>query len=255
MKKSFFIAHGAPTIFLEDNDYTRSLKKFKDENPELKKLVLMSAHFESKTTKVSLSEQYETMYDFQGFPQELYEVHMETQGDPILGNHVLDLLHLAKLDAEPISTRPLDHGAWTLLKLIDPENTLKVVLMSIDPFALPGELIKIGQALRNLDDETAFIFSGGLVHNLGWLSFSGQIQPQALRFWAWLNTTMLTKDTKELLDYKKQPDASLAVPRPEHFAGIFCVYGTIDDKGSVSLKQHMFQYGTLSLDYYVFTKN
>jgi 4,5-DOPA dioxygenase extradiol len=127
--------------------------------------------------------------------------------------------------------------------------------MSIDPFGSPDELIKIGQALRNLDDETAFIFSGGLVHNLAWLSFSGQIEPQAHRFWVWLNTTLLAKDTEGLLHYQKQTDAALAVPRPEHFAGIFCVYGTIDDKGSVSLIKHMFQYGTLSLDYYVFTKN
>lgn len=252
MKKSFFMAHGAPTIYLEDNPFTQKLKQFKHEHPEITKLVIMSAHFEAPTTLVSTALSYETMYDFGGFPKELYEVKMPTSGDPILGQQVIDLLTKAGLSAKATQNRPLDHGAWTLLKLIDPESTLKVVLMSINPFEDPKTLIKIGQALKDLDDETAFIFSGGLVHNLGWLGYGEKPEPQALRFWTWLDQAIQSKDTEGLIRYTLQPDARLAVPRPEHFAGIFSVYGTIKDKGSVTLHAHMFQYGTLSLDYYEF---
>ncbi len=246
------MAHGAPTIYLEDNAYTQKLKQFKQENPEITRLVIMSAHFESEITKVSTALRYETLYDFGGFPKELYEVKMATVGDPALGNQVLGLLKKADLNAIETTNRALDHGAWTLLKMIDPENTLKTVLMSIHPFEDPSSLMKIGQALRHLDDQTAFIFSGGLVHNLGWLTFGEQPEPQALRFWTWLDQAIQSKNTSALLDYKKQPDARLAVPRPEHFAGLFSVYGTMDDKGSVTLLSHLFQYGTLSLDYYEF---
>jgi 4,5-DOPA dioxygenase extradiol len=252
MKKSFFMAHGAPTIYLEDNDFTRKLKRFKQENPEITRVVIMSAHYESEITKVSTATRYETMYDFGGFPRELYEVKMPTIGDPVLGQQVISLLTKAGLKAAETTNRPLDHGAWTLLKLIDPENTLKAVLMSINPFEDPVELMKIGQALRELDDQTAFIFSGGLVHNLGWLTFGETPEPQAERFWTWLDHAIRSKDTASLIAYKTQKDARLAVPRPEHFAGIFSVYGTMDDKGSVNLLSHMFQYGTLSLDYYEF---
>ena len=252
MKKSFFMAHGAPTIYLEDNTFTQKLKQFKHENPEITRVVIMSAHFESEITKVSTALHYETMYDFGGFPKELYQVKMPTVGDPALGQQVLDLLKAAGLKAVETTNRPLDHGAWTLLKLIDPDNTLKVVLMSVNPFEDPSELMKIGKALCDLDDQTAFIFSGGLVHNLGWLTFGDQPEPQAQRFWTWLNQAILDKDTEALINYKKQPDARLAVPRPEHFAGIFSVYGTMEGKGSVSLLSHQFQYGTLSLDYYAF---
>jgi len=252
MKKSFFMAHGAPTIYLEDNSFTQNLKNFKKENPEITQLVIMSAHFESEVIKVSTSTSYETMYDFGGFPSELYEVKMPTKGNPILGKQVLDLLDKADLKAQAIETRPLDHGAWTLLKLIDPENTLSVVLMSISPFDEPSHLMKIGKAMTGLDDQTAFIFSGGLVHNLGWLGYGEKPEPRALRFWTWLDHAIQNKDTNALLDYKSHQDARLAVPRPEHFAGIFSVYGTMDVKGSVSLLSHLFQYGTLSLDYYVF---
>ena len=252
MKKSFFMAHGAPTIYLEENVFTQKLKQFKQENPEITKLVIMSAHFESEIIKVSTALRYETLYDFGGFPKELYEVKMATVGDPALGHQVLGLLSKADLNAVETTNRALDHGAWTLLKLIDPENTLKVVLMSIHPFEDPSTLMKIGQALRPLDDQTAFIFSGGLVHNLGWLTFGEQPEPQALRFWTWLDQAIQSKNTPDLLDYKKQPDARLAVPRPEHFAGLFSVYGTMEDKGSVTLLSHLFQYGTLSLDYYEF---
>lgn len=252
MKKSFFIAHGAPTIYLEDNVFTQKLKQFKQDHPELTRLVTMSAHFESEITKVSTASRYDTMYDFGGFPKELYEVKMKTQGDPQLGRQVLSLLNQAGLKAVETTNRPLDHGAWTLLKLIDPQDTLKVVLMSIHPFEDPKTLMKIGETLRGLDDQTAFIFSGGLVHNLGWLTFNDQPEPQALRFWTWLDKSIQSKDTAALIEYKKQPDARLAVPRPEHFAGIFSVYGTMEDKGSVSLHEHLFQFGTLSLDFYEF---
>jgi 4,5-DOPA dioxygenase extradiol len=252
MKKSFFMAHGAPTIYLEDNPFTQKLKQFKHDYPEITKLVIMSAHYESPITTVSTATHYETMYDFGGFPKELYEVKMPTLGDPILGQQVIELLTKAGLSAKATQSRPLDHGAWTLLKLIDPENTLKVVLMSIHPFEDPQTLMRIGEALRGLDEQTAFIFSGGLVHNLGWLGYGEKPEPQALRFWTWLDSAIQAKDTVSLTQYNKQQDARLAVPRPEHFAGIFSVYGTMDDKGSVKLLSHMFQYGTLSLDYYEF---
>jgi len=255
MKKSFFMAHGAPTIYLEDNDFTRKLKQFRTDHPELTRLVIMSAHFESEITKVSTASRYDTMYDFGGFPKELYEVKMKTQGDPELGRQVIGLLNQAGLKAVETTNRPLDHGAWTLLKLIDPTDTLKVVLMSINPDEDPSKLIKIGQALRGLDDQTAFIFSGGLVHNLGWLTFGETPEPQALRFWTWLDKAIQSKDTAALVNYTAQPDARLAVPRAEHFAGIFSVYGTMDDKGSVTLHRHQFQYGTLSLDYYEFNND
>jgi len=255
MIKSFFIAHGAPTIYLEDNAFTQKLKHFKADHPELTRLVIMSAHFESEITKVSTASKYDTMYDFGGFPKELYEVKMKTQGDPDLGHQVLRLLNQAGLKAVETTNRPLDHGAWTLLKLIDPQDSLKVVLMSINPFEDPATLMKIGQALNGLDDQTAFIFSGGLVHNLGWLTFGDQPEPQALRFWTWLDKAIQSQDTAALVGYKMQPDARLAVPRPEHFAGIFSVYGTMECKGKVTLHEHLFQYGTLSLDYYEFKKD
>lgn len=254
MKKAFFIAHGAPTIYLDENDYTQSLKNFKQDNPEIKKLVLMSAHFESPINRVSTSTTYETMYDFGGFPKELYEVKMETKGDPSLAKQVLTLLDQGGLKANAIDDRPLDHGAWTLLKLIDPQNTLPVVLMSVNPFEEPQQLMKIGEAFRSLSDDTAFIFSGGLVHNLGWLGYGDQAEPKALRFWTWIDQAIQDKDTQALLNYTSQIDAKLAVPRPEHFIGIFSVYGFMSDQDQVHLLSHMFQFQTLSLDYYAFIR-
>ncbi len=252
MKKAFFMAHGAPTIYLEDNDYTQTLKKFRKDHPEIKRLVLMSAHFESQIIQVSTSINYETMYDFGGFPKELYEVKMETKGDPNLGRDVLSLLDKAGLKAKATQDRPLDHGAWTLLKLIDPQNTLSVVLMSVNPFEEPQQLMKIGETFRSLSDDTAFIFSGGLVHNLGWLGYGDQADPKALRFWTWLDQAIQNKDSQALINYKSQVDAKLAVPRPEHFIGLFSVYGFSKDQDQVHLLSHMFQFQTLSLDYYAF---
>jgi 4,5-DOPA dioxygenase extradiol len=88
MMPSYFFAHGAPSIVLEDNEYTQLLKNFKDHTPRPKAIVLFSAHWEESVQTVSAAETYETIYDFGGFQDELYEDDLSGQSDRSLSEHV-----------------------------------------------------------------------------------------------------------------------------------------------------------------------
>lgn len=80
MMPSLFIAHGAPSLALEENAYTEFLQKLGQELPKPKAIVLFSAHWESTTQLVSSVANYETIYDFGGFQPELYQIKYPAQG-------------------------------------------------------------------------------------------------------------------------------------------------------------------------------
>jgi 4,5-DOPA dioxygenase extradiol len=61
MLPSFFIAHGAPLIAIENNEYTQFLSTLGGTLPKPKAIVLFSAHWESSVQKVSNVKEYKTI--------------------------------------------------------------------------------------------------------------------------------------------------------------------------------------------------
>ena len=74
MLPSFFIAHGSPLLAIEKNEYTQIINQLGHMLPRPKAIVVFSAHWESNVQKVSDSEQHETIYDFYGFPEDLFRI-------------------------------------------------------------------------------------------------------------------------------------------------------------------------------------
>ena len=65
---SLFLAHGSPMLAIQDTDYTRFLKTL-GETYKPKAIVIFTAHWESGVLTISSSDnEYETIYDFGGFP-------------------------------------------------------------------------------------------------------------------------------------------------------------------------------------------
>lgn len=64
----------APSLVLEDG-YTRFLKDFAQTLPRRPRgIVMFSAPWENPVQQVGLVETYDTIYDFYGFPEEMYQV-------------------------------------------------------------------------------------------------------------------------------------------------------------------------------------
>ncbi|MFI5148571.1 MAG: dioxygenase [Bacteroidia bacterium] len=125
----FFIGHGNPMNAIEDNPFTRSLQLMgKSVTDKPNAILVISAHWLSKGTFVSTTSDPETIYDFGGFPAELYKVTYPVPGSPEYAGKVKTIIPSVHENKD----RGLDHGAWTILKHMFPEAVIPVFEMSID---------------------------------------------------------------------------------------------------------------------------
>ncbi len=61
------------------------------------------------------------IYDFSGFPEELYAIEYRAPGSPEVAGAVVDLLEGAGIDVAREATRGWDHGLWVPMRLLFPD--------------------------------------------------------------------------------------------------------------------------------------
>ncbi|NWL89281.1 MULTISPECIES: DODA-type extradiol aromatic ring-opening family dioxygenase [unclassified Paenibacillus] len=255
---AMFLAHGSPTLAIEDNNYTQFLKQLIQQLPRRPRaVVVFSAHFDSPVQAVSNDDIHETMHDFYGFPEEMYGIHYPAPGDRELSKQIGELFANNNLTYEMSSGRGLDHGVWVLLRMLFPEADVPVVELSVDSRRSPAEQYAIGKMLTRLRQENVLVLgSGGLVHNLRLLE-SGASSPAdwAVEFDEWIGEQLQEWNLRILFDYERRaPHVRKAVPvyANEHFAPLLYAMGAADDeRRAVKLFQD-YQYGSISLNCWVF---
>lgn len=254
---SLFVSHGAPTIALDNSDAHRFLGRLSETVPLPTSILVISAHWETDTPHVSNAENPETIYDFKGFPQELYEMTYPASGAPSLASHVSELLESAGMGPVTTETRGLDHGAWVPLMLGYPEADIPVTQLSIQPHLDPTHHYQLGQALRPLRDEGVLILaSGNLTHNLS--EFRGRALDAEAPDWVrafdeWASWAIAEGRIDDLLQYRSRgPDAVRNHPTDEHLLPLFVALGA-GDPGQPGRHLHKsYSYGVLAMDAYAF---
>lgn len=254
---AIFVSHGAPTLPLEQsaaNDFLRNL------GPSLSKpdaILAVSAHWDSERPTVSAVQQPETIYDFHGFPQDLYRLRYPAPGAPQLADRVAGLLKGQGLRAEIDLGRGLDHGAWTPLILMYPEADIPVTQLSIQPHLGPEHHYRVGEALRPLRDENVLILaSGGATHNLR--EFFGHRDAAGAPSWVkefdeWLAAAVEARRTGDLLDYRRlAPHAARNHPTDEHLLPIFVALGAATPGAAGQRLHSSYTGGVISMDAYRF---
>lgn len=255
MMPSYFFAHGAPSIVLEDNEYTKLLKQFKDQTPRPKAIVIFSAHWEESVQNIGAADPYETIYDFGGFQDELYQMTYPAQNDPSLVEQVQSLFTMQGIESARNETRGLDHGAWAVLKLLYPEADIPVIALSVNRYLSNEQQYEIGKALAALREQDVLIIgSGGTVHNLRRLNWQTDgIDPWAEQFDQWIESKLESWDTEALFQYRElAPHAQDAVPTSEHFIPLLLAMGAGDANRNAKLLHRSYQYGNLSLSCWQF---
>ncbi|AIQ63131.1 MFS transporter [Paenibacillus stellifer] len=253
MMPSFFFAHGAPSLVIEDHEYTGFLKKFASTLPRKPKaIVIFSAHWEDRVQQVSQVSEHGTIYDFYGFPDEMYQMKYPAPGDASLSAQVLSLLNGAGIPSVPDTSRGLDHGSWAVLKLIYPDADIPVVALSVNRYLSNEEQYEIGKALGELREQDVLIIgSGGIVHNLRQISWGAgpeSIDSWAMEFDTWIQSRLEDWNLEELLQYRElAPNAERAVPTSEHFIPLLLAMGSGDSVRSAELLHRSYQWGSLSL--------
>jgi len=249
MVPSLFLAHGSPMLAVQDTAYTKFLEELGQKINKPKAIVIFTAHWESEIMTISSpADEYGTIYDFMGFPEELYQIKYPAKGSKEIVALLEDKFSVKGIQTKRDTSRGLDHGSWTLLSRLYPKADIPVVQVSVNPFLTPSEQYDIGLAINELGKEDILIIGSGVtVHNLRALKWE-QTEPEdwAIQFDDWLIDRISKKDFTSLLNFEQlAPHAQLAVPRPEHFVPFFIAMGsgTLDNARIIHRSYEM---GTLS---------
>ena len=97
--------------------------------------------------------QLETIYDFYGFPDELYQLTYPAPGSPKLAEELEKRFNEQHIRTNRHNTRGLDHGSWVFLRYMYPEADIPIVTVSVNPFLPVQEQLAIGESLRGLGED------------------------------------------------------------------------------------------------------
>lgn len=247
-----FFAHGSPVSALGGDDHAAALTAFGERVRGMRAIVVISAHWQvSRPLRITAWDRAPLVYDFGGFPEELYRITYPAPGDPALAARIAGVLRAGGQDATFETTRGLDHGAWVPMRLAWPEAATPVLELSM-PFVEPEDLFHLGRALRPLrEDGIVVAASGGIVHNLSRVRLEDKNAPVdewAAGFDHWVAEQMRGGKLEKLFAYRREgPHARLSAPTREHFDPLFVALGAAYPGERVETIFEGFQYGNLSM--------
>jgi 4,5-DOPA dioxygenase extradiol len=250
---TLFVSHGAPTLVLDPVPTRDFLLSLGTKLPRPKAIVAVSAHWDTPDTRLSSGTSPHTMYDFYGFPDELYSMTYPTPGAPPLARKAAGLLEAAGLPAHLDDARGLDHGAWVPLKLMYPKADIPVIQLSISSRKSPAHHVALGRALAPLRDEGVLIMaSGNATHNLREVFSHDMLEaptPYAEAFAHWLTGRIESGDEAALLDYLTQgPNGPKNHPTADHYVPLLTAFGA--GGGAGKILHDGYTYGVLSMAAY-----
>ncbi|KAL6525209.1 hypothetical protein OROMI_030802 [Orobanche minor] len=260
IKETFFISHGAPTLSIDDSLPARHfLKSFQQKvlAAKPKSILVISGHWETSEPAVNaVSGPSETIYDFYGFPDEMYRFKYPAPGSPELAQKVKQLLQKSGLGPIHVDKkRGLDHGAWVPLMLMYPAADIPVCQLSVQTHKDAAHHYRLGRALAPLkDDGVLIIGSGSATHNLRKMGRGDSVEAWAHKFDNWIKEALAEGRYEDVNDYEeKAPHARDAHPRPDHFYPLHVAMGAAGDNTRGELVHHSWSYGTLSYASYKFS--
>jgi len=249
MIRPLFLAHGSPMMAIENTDYTKFLGTL-GSSIKPKAIVVFTAHWDSRILTISSSDStYDTMYDFYGFPKELYQLKYNAKGSSLIALEIENKLKQHGIEVKKNLTRGLDHGAWTLLRHLYPNANIPVIQVSINSHLPIEDQIKIGSAIKNLGEEDILVVgSGNTVHNLRLVDFEQTtVDSWAEEFDDWIIDKININDFNSIFNYKKlAPHANLTVPTPDHFVPLFIALGSSSTNLAPKIINRHYELGNLS---------
>jgi 4,5-DOPA dioxygenase extradiol len=256
---SLFVSHGAPTLAVEDSPARRFLLGLGAKLPRPRAIVVVSAHHDTAVTEITAGAVPETIHDFGGFPQALYELRYPAPGDPQLADDLVGMLHASGIEARANPKRGLDHGAWVPLMLIYAEADIPVVQVSINMSRSPRYHFELGQSLSSLrQDNVLVIGSGSATHNLREFFTGDYSHDTAPPIWVtdfadWLAARVEEGQIASVLNAVEEgPHGQRNHPTMDHIHPLFVACGAAGDSGPGSRVHHSTTYGVLAMDVYAF---
>jgi 4,5-DOPA dioxygenase extradiol len=242
-----FISHGSPMLVARQS--TPAFHFFVDELSKLtdgvRAILMVSAHWQTTAPTISTAAHQETIHDFYGFPQPLYDLNYPADGAPVLAREIAAELGLATDE-----TRGLDHGAWMPLILARPDADIPVFQLSMLAHGGPQEHFELGKKLRNLGEKGILVIaSGAMTHNLRALDRNeGPIDLWAQEFTDWMVEKISAQDIDALLNYRSlAPHAVMAHPEDDHLMPLYVALGAAAQGFGTKLLHNSYEFGNLAM--------
>lgn len=247
-----FVGHGSPMNGIEDTAFSRRWTQMAKEIPVPKAVLVVSAHWFTRGTKITAMDFPETIHDFGGFPKALFEVQYPAPGNPALAKETAALVHSAHVELD--HDWGLDHGTWTIVRHMYPQANIPVLQLSIDYTKAPQYHYDLAKELYALRKKGVLIMgSGNMVHNLGMVAWD-KINVEGYAYgWA---TTINDKfkelitdgNHKALINYAALgKEAMLAIPTPEHYLPLLYTAGLATGKDAISFFNDQAVGGSLTM--------
>jgi 4,5-DOPA dioxygenase extradiol len=241
---------------IEPGEAGPKLRRLGQDLPRPKAVLVLSPHWMTPEVRVTTSARPETIHDFGGFPQPLYEIQYPAPGAPDVARRALELLRAAGWNAVADERRGLDHGAWVPVRHLYPDADVPVLQVSM-PRTLDAQgAVQLGRDLAPLAAEGVLIVgSGSITHNL-YEVFRSPVaspQPYAQEFVDWARDAVRRHDEQALVHYlDSAPHAQRAHPTAEHYLPLPFAFGAAQPDAAVDVIDGGMTYSVLAMDAYLF---
>lgn len=246
-----FIGHGSPMNGIEDNAFSNNWKLVGKEVDKPSAVLVISAHWLSRGTYVTAMPHPQTIHDFGGFPQALFDVQYPAPCNPELAADIKNIVQYTNVGLA--HDWGLDHGAWTVVRHMFPDADIPVLQLSIDYYKPAEYHYALAKELKVLRNKGVLIIgSGNIVHNLRMVAWD-KVEDNYGFDWAKeahdiFNKHILLKNHEALFDLDKMGSAvKLAVPTPDHYYPLIYTVGMQGDKEEVTLFNDELVGGSLSM--------
>lgn len=234
-----FIGHGSPMNGIEDNEFSARWKAMAKEIPTPAAVLVVSAHWLSRVTRITAMDFPSTIHDFGGFPQELFDVQYKAPGSPALAKEAASLIHSTTVELD--HDWGLDHGTWTIVRHMYPEANIPILQLSIDYTKSPRYHYDLSRELYELRKKGVLIVgSGNMVHNLRMIAWDKMAEPEYGYDWTLqlndrFKNLIASGDHAPLINYDSLgSEGKLAIPTPEHYLPLLYTLGLKGQKDEVS---------------------
>jgi len=251
---TLFVGHGNPMNAIEDNAYSRSWNKLGQSLPTPSAILCVSAHWMTRgTTLVNVKAKPETIHDFGGFPQKLFEQQYPAPGAPDFALATLDLLRDSH--AESSEEWGLDHGAWSVLIKMFPKADIPVYQLSLDLTKSPQQHLELAKDLKALREKGVLIIgSGNVVHNLMALAPGAKPYDWAEGFDSFVAEAVERRDFTAIANANGLGQLTRAAhPTPEHFLPLLYTLGVAGADEKVTSFNATFDMASISMRSFLFS--
>jgi aromatic ring-opening dioxygenase catalytic subunit (LigB family) len=238
---TYFLSHGGgPWSFVEEprrQNYANLEQSLIALRPELQSpvraVLIISGHWEERGFAISSAAKPGMLFDYGGFPEYLYRISYAAPGSPEVAARVRDLLAAGGMPVRLDGERGYDHGTFSLMKVLAPNENVPIVQLSLDVGMDPAVHLQVGRLLAPLRREGVLIIGSGFsYHNFA--IRDARAAPISQHFDAWLQHVLVASEpaerTEQLIRWEDAPYARDAHAREDHLIPLMVAVGAAEDE-------------------------